>query len=77
VRTQKIYISATFPQHIFNDLTAMLSIPPHLTVRANINRPNIYYSVIMLSKQPNPASTSAQIKRFAKIMQFIHNIDID
>ena len=75
VRTQKIYISATFPQHIFDELTTMLSIPPHMTIRANINRPNIYYSVRMLSKT-NSASEPVRIQHFDEIMQFIHDIDI-
>ena len=37
VRIQKIYILATLPQHIFDGLTEMFSIPPHLTIWANIN----------------------------------------
>jgi superfamily II DNA helicase RecQ len=79
VRIQKIYISATLPQHIFDDLTEMLSIPPHLTVRANINRPNIYYSVRRLSDPPNQSDLEPfQIRRehYDEIMRFISFIDI-
>ena len=79
VRTQKIYISATLPQHIFDDLTTMLSIPPHLTIRANINRPNIYYSVRKISDVPNQSDLKPfQIRRqhYAEIMQLISQIDI-
>jgi superfamily II DNA helicase RecQ len=82
VRVPKIYISATLPEHIFKDLIKMLSIPPHLTIRANINQPNIYYSVKALHIpfpqiiQSHQYQLMQQKQHFQEIMQFISRIDI-
>jgi superfamily II DNA helicase RecQ len=65
IRTPKIYMSATLPMHLYQQLISKLSIPRHLIIQANNNRPNIYYSVQDLKP---PASN-----HFAKLMQFYHD----
>ncbi|HWF02389.1 MAG TPA: helicase-related protein [Candidatus Angelobacter sp.] len=50
IRTQKIYITATLSEHTATGLQEIFSLPPHqLTIRANINQPNIAYSVRLLA----------------------------
>jgi superfamily II DNA or RNA helicase len=71
IRTQKVHITATLNNQMAADLNAKLLLPPQLVIRANINQPNIYYSVRNFQ---NPRE-EAQSDHFTELMDFIQSFD--
>jgi superfamily II DNA helicase RecQ len=67
IQTQKVYITATLTDYMQQQLITMLSLPVHLTIRANINQPKIHYSVRTFQRSRDDY--------FEELWQFIQDFD--